>query len=183
MFLLIQLYACRLKASAPSSICHKLSGLQDLYDCVESFLLLPLTQQALAEKCGDKWINELLDGFLRLLDVCGIIKDAILQTKECTQKLQSIMRRRWGDGRSFMSEVKKYLSSRKDVKKAINRALKVKESEDKNHETPAAVNLLKELDTVTFAVFDSLSFVAGSKSNSTTWPFVSKLVQLKKSSL
>ncbi|CAN6685180.1 unnamed protein product [Malus baccata var. baccata] len=90
------------------------------------------------------------------------------------------MGRRWGDGRSFMSEVKKYLSSRKDVKKAIKRALKVKESQDKNHETPAAVNLLKELDTVTFVVFDSLSFVAGSKSNSTTWLFVSKLVQPKK---
>ncbi|VVA30019.1 PREDICTED: Protein of unknown function DUF241 [Prunus dulcis] len=157
--------------------------LQDLHECVENFLLLPLTQQALAQECGDKWINELLDGSLRLLDVCGIIKDALLQTKECTHELQSIMRRRRGGDMSFISEVRKYLTSRKDVKKAMNNALKVRESNctDKNHETPAVVNMLKELDAVTVAVFESLLyFIAGSKSKSSSWSFVSKLVQPKR---
>ncbi|CAL2241274.1 unnamed protein product [Prunus armeniaca] len=133
-------------------------------------------------KCGDKWINELLDGSLRLLDVCGIIKDALLQTKECMHELQSIMRRRRGGDMSFLSEVRKYLASGKDVKKAMNNALKVRESNctDKNHETPAVVNMLKELDAVTVALFESLlSFIAGSKSKSSSWSFVSKLVQPK----
>lgn len=84
-----------------------------------------------------------LDGSLRLLDVCGIIKDAVSQTKDCTHELQSIMRRRRGDDMNFMIEVRKDLSSRKDIKRAMNKALKVKESQDQNHETPAAVNMLK----------------------------------------
>ena len=57
---------------------------------------------------------------------------------------------------SFMSEVRKYLASRKDVNKAMNKAFKVKESygTDKNHETPAVINMLKELDAVTVAVLN-----------------------------
>ncbi|CAL2279825.1 unnamed protein product [Prunus armeniaca] len=102
---------CRLKASETVcsssflSISQKLTRLQDLHECVENFLLLPLTQQALAQECGDEWINELLDGSLRLLDVCGIIKGALLQTKECTHELQSIMQRRRVGDMSFISEV------------------------------------------------------------------------------
>ncbi|XP_034229572.1 uncharacterized protein LOC117638576 [Prunus dulcis] len=93
------------------------------------------------------------------------------------------MRRRRGGDMSFISEVRKYLTSRKDVKKAMNNALKVRESNctDKNHETPAVVNMLKELDAVTVAVFESLLyFIAGSKSKSSSWSFVSKLVQPKR---
>ncbi|XP_021807858.1 uncharacterized protein LOC110751664 [Prunus avium] len=82
-------HLCRLRSSeaastSSSSICHKLSALQDLHDCVDKLLLLPLTQQALAKEQNKKWTNELLDGSLRLLDVCSSAKDAILQTKECT---------------------------------------------------------------------------------------------------
>ncbi|KAB2630673.1 hypothetical protein D8674_008192 [Pyrus ussuriensis x Pyrus communis] len=173
---------CRLKASPSSSISHRLNGLQDLLECVKRFLLLPLCQQALAQECGDKWINELLDRSLRLLDVCGIIKDALSQTKERTHELQLIMRRRRGEDMSFMTEVKKYLVSRKDVKKAMNKALKVKESRstDKNNEiTPATVNMLKESNAVSIAVFESLlSFIAVLKSKSNHW--FSKLVQPKR---
>ncbi|XP_008243674.1 PREDICTED: uncharacterized protein LOC103341901 [Prunus mume] len=65
----------------------------------------------------------------------------------------------------------------------MNKAFKVKESygTDKNHETPAVINMLKELDAVTVAVFESLlSFIAGSKSKSSSWSLVSKLVQPKR---
>ncbi|PRQ25103.1 hypothetical protein RchiOBHm_Chr6g0279941 [Rosa chinensis] len=173
-------HLCRLKAlESSSSISHKLSGLQDIHDCAEKFLLLPLNQQALKQECGDTWINQLLDGSSRLLDVCGIIKDALLQTKECTHELRSIRSRRRGVDTSFMSEVSKYLTCRKDVKKAINKASKLRDSKstDKTHETPAIVKMLKELDAVTSAVFESLfSFIASSnlKSKSSTWSLVSK---------
>ncbi|CAN6576354.1 unnamed protein product [Malus baccata var. baccata] len=173
---------CRLKASPSSSISHRLNGFQDLLECVERFLLFPLSQQALAQECGDKWINELLDGSLRLLDECGIIKDALSQTKERTHELESIMRIRLGDDLSFMTEVRKYLASKKDVKKAMDKALKVKESRstDKNNEiTPAAVNMLKESNAVSITVFETLlSFIAVSKSKSSHW--FSKLVQPKR---
>ncbi|PRQ58392.1 hypothetical protein RchiOBHm_Chr1g0358831 [Rosa chinensis] len=83
------------------------------------------------------------------------------------------MRRRRGVDMSFMSEVPKYHTCRKDVKKAINKASKLRErtSTDKTHETPAFVKMLKELDAGTSAMFESLfSFIAGSdfKSKSST---------------
>ncbi|CAL8121919.1 unnamed protein product [Prunus armeniaca] len=111
---------CRLRSSeatstSSSSIIHKLSGLQDLHDSVNRFLQLPLTQQALAQEQNEKWTNELLDGSLRLLDVCGT----------ALQDLQSIMQRRLGgETEALTSEVWKYLTSRKMVKKAIQKAMK-----------------------------------------------------------
>lgn len=45
----------------------------------------------------------------------------------------------------------------------------------------SVINMLKELDAVTVAVFESLlSFIAGSKSKSSSWSLVSKLVQPKR---
>ncbi|VVA19459.1 Hypothetical predicted protein [Prunus dulcis] len=118
-----------------------LSLFQDLHDCVEKFLLLPHFQQTLSQECGDKWINELVDGSLRLLYVCGIIKDALLQTKECTHEVQSTMRKRRGGDMSFICD--------------------------------------QHVERV--AVFESLlSFIAGSKSKSSSWSLVSKLVQPKR---
>ena len=87
-------------------------------DSVDNLLLLPFAQ-ALAQEQNQKWFNELLDGSLRLLDVCGIARDALLQTKECTRELQSTLRRRHGNKMELAREVEKYLASRKAVKKAM----------------------------------------------------------------
>ncbi|XVF00787.1 hypothetical protein REPUB_Repub04eG0031600 [Reevesia pubescens] len=110
-------------ASTSSSMGQKLNGLQDLHEYVDMLLQLPLTQQALAQEQQRKWVEELLDGSLMLLDVCSTARDALLQTKECTQELQSILRRRQGV-EGLATEVRKYLTSRKAVKKAICKALK-----------------------------------------------------------
>ncbi|KAB2051122.1 hypothetical protein ES319_A12G034600v1 [Gossypium barbadense] len=81
-------------ASTSSSIGHNLSGLQDLHECVDVLLQFPLTQQALDQEKQREMVEELLDGSLMLLDLCTTAKDALLQTKECTRELQSILRRR-----------------------------------------------------------------------------------------
>jgi len=60
------------KSSSSSSIGHKLSSLQDLYDSVDKFLQLPLTQQGLAQQRNQKCVDELLEGSLRLLDTCTL---------------------------------------------------------------------------------------------------------------
>ena len=94
-------HLCRLRASeaaslSPSLTGNRLNGIQDLHDCVNKLLQLSFTQQALAQEQHKTWFDELLHESLRLLDLCGIAKDASLQTKECTHQLQSIMRRRRG---------------------------------------------------------------------------------------
>jgi hypothetical protein len=81
-------------ACTSSSLGGKLSSLQDLHDCVNKLLFLPLNQQAIAQENNGKLIEELLDGSLQVLDLCNTAKDALLQTKESVHELQSILRRR-----------------------------------------------------------------------------------------
>ena len=80
--------------SSASTLSHKLSGLIDLHDCVDNFLLLPFTQQTLAQCRHEQWVDGLLDGSLRLLDICGMTKDTLLRTREGAHELQSSMRRK-----------------------------------------------------------------------------------------
>ncbi|XVF45656.1 hypothetical protein PTKIN_Ptkin02bG0224500 [Pterospermum kingtungense] len=191
-------HLCRLKSNAAasssssSSIGEKLNGLRDLFELVESLLKLPLTQQSLAqqcndkqvksllqlpltqqslaEQCNDKQVNELLNGSLRLLDVCGVAKDAFLQAKEDTRQLQSILRRR-GDDAEFTHEAKAYLASRKKAKKSINKSLKDLKSRcgsaHLENDVEATFSMLREVEKITFALFESLlSYINGTKMQS-----------------
>ncbi|XVE48754.1 hypothetical protein DITRI_Ditri01bG0027600 [Diplodiscus trichospermus] len=179
-------------ASTSSSIGHKLNGLQDLHECVDMLLQLPLTQQALAQEQHRKSVEELLDGSLMILDVCSTAEDALLQTKECTQELQSVMRRRRGAEMGLANAVKKYLTSRKAVKKAICKALKnLKQMEakfnsssfNKDVENEAAISILRKVEAVTVRVLESLlSFISGPdpESKLSHWSLVSKLMHPKK---
>ncbi|KAG6763050.1 hypothetical protein POTOM_033582 [Populus tomentosa] len=91
-------HLCRSRASegacTSSSLGGKLSSLQDLHDCVNKLLFLPLNQQAIAQENNGKLIEELLDGSFQVLDLCNTAKDALLQTKESVHELQSILRSR-----------------------------------------------------------------------------------------
>ncbi|KAM1382778.1 hypothetical protein COP1_035188 [Malus domestica] len=152
---------CRLRSSeststSSSSISHKLSNLKDLHDCVE-----------------------------KLLDVCATVKDTLSQSKECVQDLQSIIRRRGGES-ALTSEVTKYLTSRKLVKKAIHKAMVNLKgmknrsafcSPNKDEETISIFSKLRDVEAVTREVFESLmSFISGPKSRS----LVSKMMQSKR---
>jgi hypothetical protein len=183
-------HLCRFEASdaassSSSSLSCKLIGLQDLHDSVERLLQLPQMQHAFVQRCHERWVEELLDGSLRLLDMCSAAKDALIHTKECARELQSIMRRRTGGDMGLEREVRKFLTSRKVVKKAIQKALKGIEGKhaDKNHETLPLVRTLREIETVTLTVFESfLSYIAGPKLQSklSSWSLVSKMVLTKR---
>ncbi|KAM5562697.1 hypothetical protein ABKV19_017747 [Rosa sericea] len=184
---LYRLKSSEATSTSSSSISHKLSGLQDLHDCVDRLLQLPLTQKALAQEQHQKWANELLDGSLRILDVCSTSKDALMKTKENVQDLQSIIRRNRGDESAVLtSEARKYLISRKAVKKALHKALgnmkgmanRSLSSCNKDQETINIVSKLKDVEAVTLAMFESvLSFISGPKSKPYSWSLVSKMVQ------
>ncbi|KAF3434828.1 hypothetical protein FNV43_RR21915 [Rhamnella rubrinervis] len=168
-------------SSSSTSINSKLSGLQDLLDCVDRLLMLPVNQQALSQEKHKKWVDQFLDRSLRLLDVCNIAKEALLQTKESTRELQSVLRRRRGSATELSSRVNKFLTSRKMVKKAIHKAigdLKCIEIShfNKDNDTDAIVSMLREVQAITHAVFKSLlSFISGPKSSSKS--FISNIMR------
>ncbi|XP_059649960.1 uncharacterized protein LOC132295680 [Cornus florida] len=182
---------CRIKASEATSsslpsISNRLSGLEELYDCVDDLLQLPQTQQVFTHECNQKWVDEALAGHLRLLDTCAIAKDVFSQTKQDVQQLLSMLCKRW-DANDFGA----YLTSQKKVKKVIQKSLKdlrrIRNNEsllalDKDHQTVEIVSMLTEVEAVTAAAFESLlSYVAGSKvqSRPTTWSLMSKLMHQK----
>ncbi|GKV34756.1 hypothetical protein SLEP1_g43101 [Rubroshorea leprosula] len=174
-------------ASTSSSIRKRLSSLQDLHECIGKLLQLPLTQQALAQEQSEKWVEEMLDGSLRILDACSTAKDSLLHTKECLRELQSIMRRKRGGETAFLIEVRKYLASRKVMKKANQKVLKnLKGMDNKcnnDDETLAMVRMFKEIEGADITLFESLlSFISGEKvqSKASKWSLVSKLVHHKK---
>ncbi|KAK9944326.1 hypothetical protein M0R45_009899 [Rubus argutus] len=162
----------------------------DEYLCKLRLLQLPLTQQSLAEEKHEKWVNELLEVPLRILDVCNSAKEALLQTKECLQDLQSIIRRRGDESGVLTSEIIKYLTSRKMVKRALHQAMANLEgmenrstfsSLNKDQEINTIIGKLIEVEAVTLIVFESvLSFISGSKSKPRSWSLVSKMVQSKR---
>lgn len=171
-------------SSSSSSLCHKLGALQDLHDSVEKLLILPLSQQALVQVSDKEVLDELLEGSLRLLDLCDTAKNALLQTRECTHELESVLRRRRSEiGTS--SSLRKCLSSRKMIKKAIYKVLKGMESKQSNKDNGSFtfVNQMKEVEAVTYhSIVSLLAFVAGPKlpAKWSCWSSVSKLVQSKK---
>ncbi|MED6183469.1 hypothetical protein PIB30_038148 [Stylosanthes scabra] len=176
-------------ASSPSSslLRHKLTDLQTLHDCVEKLVLLPFTQEVLVQEHQEKWVDELLDGSLRLLDACTAAKDALLHTKDCAREVQSIIRRKRGGEMEVAAEVRKFLASRKVVKKAILKALAnlkttVKKGKfcpsNKDQQTVSLVNLLKDVQVNTLSTLESLlNFISGqTQSKSSNWSLVSKLM-------
>ncbi|CAN1770817.1 hypothetical protein LINPERHAP1_LOCUS11711 [Linum perenne] len=180
---------CRLRQSeattSSSSIYHKLNSLQDLYDCVDQLLQLPLTQQTIVQKS----FSELLDGSLRLLDLCSTAKDALSQIKESVFELQSAIRRRQG---GLEGETRRYLNSRKIVKKAIHKVLKGMESRTKSNSSATdseannveAITMLKESESIVLEVLESLlSFISQSNSKSSSWSLVSKLIAAQKTTV
>lgn len=179
-------------ASSSSSFSIKLSGLQDLHDCVEKLVQLSQTREVLVEQ--EKGEDELLDGSLRLLDACTAAKDALLHTKECAREVQSIMRRkRGGESMEVTVEVRKYLTSRKIVKKAIFKALgnlkvvssnkcKISPTNKAHHQSAELVRLLKDVEVVTISILEALlNFISGpTHSKPSNWSLVSKLMHNKK---
>jgi len=178
-----------------SMLRHKIVGLRDLVECVENLIQLPLTQEALVHEHQEKWVNNLLDESLRLLDVCSAAKDALLHTKECTRELQSLIRRskrRGGGEVELTTEVKKFLTSRKVVRKSISKTLvnlkvngkncNIFLSTNKDHQTVALINLLQDVEVATLSTFETiLQFISGStQSKSNTWLSISKLIQLNR---
>ena len=176
-------HSCRLRSSqsastSSSSVSHRLSCLKGLYQCVDELLQLPLNQQALSQNVNAKWGEDVLDGSLRLLDICAISRDVLLQSKEHLQDIQSVLRRKYSGELSIAKEVVEYQNIRTRAKKAIKKCLKDLKEANQNDETNVVVGMLKDVESTTIDVFKSLlSYIAGEKlqARNSSWSKVSKV--------
>ncbi|XP_074364226.1 uncharacterized protein LOC141705051 [Apium graveolens] len=169
-------HLCRLRSSdatSTSSLCTKLSGLKDLYECLDDFLKLPNVHSNDSE--------EVLGASIRLLDLCNLTKDAFSQMRASVQDLESSLRRREAD---VSCKVGRYLICMKKVNKMISKSLaSFKKSQNKKcKETSAIVSLLREVEVVSITIFESLfsSLVpAKEASKQNRWSLAFKSTQSK----
>ncbi|KAK7307445.1 hypothetical protein VNO77_40520 [Canavalia gladiata] len=172
--------------STSHSIATSLSLLQDLYICFQDLLNMPSTQKMISHHQGEKCVEELLDGSVRILDICGITRDIMLQIKENVQTLHSCLRRRKGDSTIEKSVAEYNLFSKKmkkNVKKLIT-TLKQMDSKfgvspilNQDQQFSALITNLREVIVTNMSIFQSLlAFLASKYSKGTKWFSVSKLM-------
>lgn len=184
----LQAWETSSSASTSDSICRALCGLQELYECVDDLLHMASTQQLLSQHQQEKYMDELLDGSLRLLDICGITKDAISQIKEHARALQSALRRRKGDS-SIETSIANYTCFRKKMKKDAKKlitSLKQVDSKigasqmvEQDQHLSAVIRVLSEACSKNMSIFQSLLVflsVPVSKPKSNKWSLVSKFM-------
>ncbi|KAF5453836.1 hypothetical protein F2P56_023554 [Juglans regia] len=176
--------------STSESISHGLVGLDDLYNCMDDLLKMTSTQQVLSQHQHEKYVEELLDGSVRLLDICGITREATLQIREHVQALQSALRRRKGDS-SIESSINNYTCFRKKMKKDAKKlitALKQMENKfgaspalDLDHPLSVVIRVLRQVCAMNVSIFQSLLLfcatpVSKPKPKPTGWSLVSKMM-------
>ncbi|XP_020207831.1 uncharacterized protein LOC109792805 [Cajanus cajan] len=174
--------------SRVGTICFGLSGLAELYKCIEDLLKLPLTQQALCQHQNEKWVNELLDFPLGFLDLLGKTRDAILLMKASIEELQSALRRRrvgdldmesqyWSLRRNMRKECTKFLLL---LKQMDHESFGASPPMDLNDHLIAVVRVVREASWITSSIFQSLVVFLSSptlKLKPNKWVFVSRLMQ------
>ncbi|CAJ2679294.1 unnamed protein product [Trifolium pratense] len=172
-------------SSASSSlICDKLNRMQDLHDCINNLLQLPIEQQALAQECNEKSVDELLERSLRILDICSTAKDFLSLSKENMHELQSVIRRR-GIKTGLTLEGVKYLTLRKNMKKQIRKSL-VNLKSMKNEliaSSSPMLGFLNEAEAVTLCSLEHLLlFISDPKGHSkhSRWSAISMLMHSKR---
>ncbi|XP_057518338.1 uncharacterized protein LOC130799251 [Amaranthus tricolor] len=135
------------------------------------FIELPQSQ-------SQKGVDEVLDGSLRLIDICATSLDVLVQSKERLLDIQSVLRRRCNGGLNFTNEFSEYIKTRKLVKRVVKKCLKDIQEVEKINEANATESKLKDVQSVTVDVFKSLlSYIGGSQKSN--WSF-SKFVHAKK---
>ncbi|XP_030466880.2 uncharacterized protein LOC115685880 [Syzygium oleosum] len=175
------------------SVCAGLSGLEEVYVCLDDLLNMRSTQQTLSCSQQEGFINELLDGSVQLLDVCDYTRQTLLPLKEQVRSLRSALRRRKGES-GIETGVAEYANFRKRMKKDAKRlmaalrkmATKLEdyELENEDHHLSSVMRVVRDANLLGTSIFQSLlSFMATpvSRPNKqiSRWSIVSKLVHTK----
>ncbi|KAG7966897.1 hypothetical protein I3843_08G072200 [Carya illinoinensis] len=98
-------------------------ALRDLHNSANDLLHSPTIQRALLHQRQEKWVHEVSEASLRMLDVCGTSKDVLLLVKEQLQDLQFTLRRICIGEPHIGSKIAAYNLYRKKLKKETLKCL------------------------------------------------------------
>ncbi|KAL7117656.1 hypothetical protein ACP275_03G086000 [Erythranthe tilingii] len=169
-------HLCRLRAddSESTSVCSKLASLRNLHEGIDDLIQMPSVQQTLSQ---GNWINELLEGSLKLVDLCALSREIVCLTKESVQDLESSIRRNKAEA-ATSADVSAYVASRKKITKMVNKSIKnLKSFNHKSTTDNDLLTMMKEAESRDLSVLKSvLTLLSGEneKSSKTNWSLLSK---------
>ena len=99
-------------------------ALKDLHNSANTLLHSPLVRQGFVHEREEKWVDDVSESSLRMLEVCGISKDLLLLVKEHLQELQFTLRRASIGDEGIEEKISAYNSYRKKLKKETLKCLK-----------------------------------------------------------
>ncbi|KAJ4898882.1 hypothetical protein Rs2_12833 [Raphanus sativus] len=165
------------------SILMTLAGLEELYDCTEEFLKMGSTQRVMSSDDGSEFMEEMLDGSLRLMDTCSVSRDLMVETHEHVRGVQSCVRRKkvaGGGGtdqldvaisgyvgfrKNMRKEAKKLLGSLKKIGGGSCPSSGVDNGQQDEHRV-AVIDAMRRVVSVSVSVLKSfLEFLSGRQSN------------------
>ncbi|KAJ6399698.1 hypothetical protein OIU77_020282 [Salix suchowensis] len=100
------------------------NALRDLHNSANDLLHSPEIQQVLVNQKQEKWLHEVSESSLRMLDVCGISKDVLLLVKEHIFDLQFTLRRKRVGKPDISTKIASDNLYRKNLKKETLKCLK-----------------------------------------------------------
>ncbi|GKV16153.1 hypothetical protein SLEP1_g26835 [Rubroshorea leprosula] len=95
------------------------NALRDLHNSANDLLHSPMIQKALLHQGHEKWVHQVSESSLQMLDVLGISRDVLLLVKDNVQDLRFALRRVSTDDveSNIRTEIAVYTQYRKKLKK------------------------------------------------------------------
>ncbi|MFS8010281.1 hypothetical protein Hanom_Chr14g01295171 [Helianthus anomalus] len=150
------------------NICIGLLCLAELYKCMDDLLNLSATRVLVTGEQNKKWMEELVEESVSLLDVCCSVRDMVAQMKAHVRDVQSVLRRRKSELSNEKSVIN-YNCFRKKMKKEVKMlagCLKQVDNmmtsggsvvvDSNNHHLAAVMKAVIGVSETTVSVFESL---------------------------
>ncbi|XP_012073877.1 uncharacterized protein LOC105635405 [Jatropha curcas] len=140
------------------------NALRDLHNSANDLLHSPEIKQVLVHKEQEKWVNEVCESSLTMLDVCGISRDVLLLVKQHLLDLQFTLRRKIFSEPNINAKIATYNHYRKKLRKETLKCLRslngMKTKSDipnVDHELMVVLQVLREVRVTTISIVESLS--------------------------
>ncbi|XP_021284212.1 uncharacterized protein LOC110416532 [Herrania umbratica] len=99
------------------------NALRDLHNSANDLLHSPMIKRALVHQGQEKWVHQVSEASLRMLDACGISRDVLSLVKEHVQDLQCTLRRVSTDEPDVGTKIGVYNRYAKKLKKETLKCL------------------------------------------------------------
>ncbi|XP_060194808.1 uncharacterized protein LOC132624006 [Lycium barbarum] len=137
-------------------------ALRDLHDSANDLLHSPVIKREIAHHGQEKWVHEVSETSLRMLEVCATTNDVLLLVKDHIHDLKSTFRRiSFGDNKFSVS----YHGQRKKLKKEILKRLhslkgitssKLSLGSNSKNNLMVVVHVLREVKLAMMSIVESL---------------------------